>query len=100
MPELAPVIRIVFIEASFHIQMCMSRLKSHIQWCMSTEMSRRPRKPPRSRAETKQATREALIEAGIDEFARNGLDVGIEAICERAGLTRGAFHFHFADRDA
>src|SRR5438132_8140548 len=66
---------------------------------MSTTMSRRRRKPPRSRAETKQATRAALVDAGIEEIARNGLDVGIEAICERAGVTRGAFYFHFSDRD-
>ena len=63
-------------------------------------MSRRRRKPSRSRAEAKQATRAALVEAGIEEIARHGLDVGVETICERAGLTRGAFYFHFPDRDA
>jgi len=56
--------------------------------------------PRRSRAETKLATRAALIDAGIEEFSEHGLDASLDAICARAKLTRGAFYVHFADRDA
>jgi AcrR family transcriptional regulator len=56
--------------------------------------------PPRSREQTKQATRNALIAAGIHELGAHGLDVSQEAICARAKRTRGAFYVHFADRDA
>jgi TetR/AcrR family transcriptional regulator, transcriptional repressor for nem operon len=53
------------------------------------------------RAETKQLTREALILAGMELFRELGLDgPSLDAICERAGKTRGAFYVHFADRDA
>jgi TetR/AcrR family transcriptional regulator, transcriptional repressor for nem operon len=55
---------------------------------------------PRAREETKQATRVALINAGITEFAHHGFEVSLDAICARAKLTRGAFYVHFADRDA
>ncbi|HEX7704119.1 MAG TPA: TetR/AcrR family transcriptional regulator [Kofleriaceae bacterium] len=54
----------------------------------------------RTREETKQATRVALINAGITEFAHHGFEVSLDAICARAKLTRGAFYVHFADRDA
>jgi AcrR family transcriptional regulator len=57
------------------------------------------KKPPRSRERTKAETREALIRAGTDLFASEGLDVSLDAICERAGYTRGAFYVHFRDRD-
>src|SRR5258706_9798956 len=58
------------------------------------------RKPPKTRAETAQATRKALIRAGIAEFSRQGFDASLDSICARAKLTRGAFYVHFADRDA
>jgi AcrR family transcriptional regulator len=55
---------------------------------------------PGSREATKHETREALITAGMLEFAEHGLDVpSLDAICARAGKTRGAFYVHFADRD-
>src|SRR5690349_19366571 len=58
-------------------------------------------KPPRTRAETSAETRDALIKAGIELFAESGLDApSLDAICARAGKTRGAFYVHFADRDA
>jgi len=54
----------------------------------------------RSRAETKLATREALVDAGLALFAERGLDgPSLDDICERAGFTRGAFYVHFRDRD-
>lgn len=47
-----------------------------------------------------QKTREALVLAGMQLFAEQGLDApSLDAICERAGYTRGAFYVHFADRD-
>ncbi|AKF11725.1 TetR/AcrR family transcriptional regulator [Sandaracinus amylolyticus] len=56
---------------------------------------------PRSRAESSAETREALIRAGIELFASEGLDApSLDAICARAGKTRGAFYVHFPDRDA
>lgn len=53
----------------------------------------------RSREEAKRETREALIRAGAAEFAEHGLAApSLDAICERAGFTRGAFYVHFRDR--
>jgi TetR/AcrR family transcriptional regulator, transcriptional repressor for nem operon len=53
-----------------------------------------------SRQEAKQRTRAALVEAGAKLFAARGLDApSLDAICEEAGYTRGAFYVHFADRD-
>jgi AcrR family transcriptional regulator len=55
---------------------------------------------PRSREEAKRETREALLLAGIAEFAERGLaEPSLDAICSRAGYTRGAFYVHFRDRD-
>jgi AcrR family transcriptional regulator len=54
---------------------------------------------PRSRAAAKQETRDALIAAALAEFAEHGLDTpSLDAICARAGYTRGAFYVHFRDR--
>ncbi len=53
----------------------------------------------RSRADAKQETREALIAAALAEIAEHGLDApSLDAICARAGFTRGAFYVHFKDR--
>ena len=53
-----------------------------------------------SRSEAKQETREALIGAAMQLFAAEGLDApSLDAICEKAGFTRGAFYVHFKDRD-
>jgi AcrR family transcriptional regulator len=52
------------------------------------------------RAEAKRRTRAALIQAGIELFSREGLDgPSLDAICEHAGYTRGAFYVHFQSRD-
>lgn len=52
------------------------------------------------RDETKRQTRQKLIDAGIELFARDGLDrPSLDAICEHAGFTRGAFYVHFTDRE-
>jgi TetR/AcrR family transcriptional regulator, transcriptional repressor for nem operon len=61
---------------------------------------RGPRLRPRPRAEAKDATRAALIEAGIALFRERGLDApSLDEICDRAGYTRGAFYVHFRDRE-
>jgi TetR/AcrR family transcriptional repressor of nem operon len=53
----------------------------------------------RTRADAKQETREALIAAALAEIAEHGLDApSLDAICARAGYTRGAFYVHFKDR--
>jgi AcrR family transcriptional regulator len=55
---------------------------------------------PQTRAEAKEETRDALIDAGMWLFSREGLDgPSLDAICARAGYTRGAFYVHFKDRD-
>ncbi len=52
------------------------------------------------RETTKRETRVALIHAGIEAFGEEGLDnPSLDAICSRAGFTRGAFYVHFKDRD-
>lgn len=55
----------------------------------------------RIRQQTRDATRRVLLEAGLAEtIARGGLELpSIDAICARAGYTRGAFYVHFRDRD-
>lgn len=53
-----------------------------------------------SRDAAKRETRAALIHAGLAEFFEHGLDIpSLDAICARAGFTRGAFYVHFRDRD-
>ena len=53
-----------------------------------------------SNDEAKARTRAALIAAGLELFAQHGLDgPSLDAICEHAGFTRGAFYVHFRDRD-
>jgi AcrR family transcriptional regulator len=54
-----------------------------------------------SRDTSKRETREALLAAALSLFAEQGLDApSLDAICDRAGYTRGAFYVHFPDRDA
>jgi TetR/AcrR family transcriptional repressor of nem operon len=58
-------------------------------------------KPLPPRELSKQRTRQSLIDAALELFSKEGLDApSLDAICERAGCTRGAFYVHFADRDA
>jgi AcrR family transcriptional regulator len=55
---------------------------------------------PETREASKAETRDALLRAGIEEIARRGLDApSLDAICARAGFTRGAFYVHFRDRE-
>lgn len=52
------------------------------------------------RDERKRETREALITAAAAELAEKGIEAAsLNAICDRAGFTRGAFYVHFRDRE-
>ena len=63
-----------------------------------TRHARPPAESARERA--KAETREALVQAALAEFAAHGLDApSLDAICARAGFTRGAFYVHFRSRD-
>jgi TetR/AcrR family transcriptional repressor of nem operon len=53
----------------------------------------------RQRAEAKRLTRDALVHAGLEAIIDDGVDVGLDAICARAGYTRGAFYVHFKNRE-
>ncbi len=53
-----------------------------------------------TRDDAKQQTRAALVNAALELFAEQGLDVpSLDAICGRAGYTRGAFYVHFKTRE-
>jgi AcrR family transcriptional regulator len=48
----------------------------------------------------REATRQRLLDAAARVFAETGLDAAsVEAICERAGYTRGAFYSNFDSKD-
>ena len=48
----------------------------------------------------REATRRKLLDAAAQVFAEVGLDAAsVEAICERAGFTRGAFYSNFETKD-
>ena len=58
------------------------------------------KKMTRGRVAAKKRTRTELVRAGMELFAEQGLDgPSLDAICERAGYTRGAFYVHFSDRE-
>jgi AcrR family transcriptional regulator len=53
-----------------------------------------------ARDEAKRETRRALLQAALEAFAEEGLEgPSLDAICARAGYTRGAFYVHFRSRD-
>lgn len=48
----------------------------------------------------REATRQKLLDAAAQVFAEVGLDAAsVEAVCERAGFTRGAFYSNFESKD-
>ena len=54
---------------------------------------------PKRREEYARATRDALVEAGLELFtARGYAQVGTEEIVKRARVTRGALYHHFEDK--
>lgn len=53
-----------------------------------------------STSRRREATREKLLDAAAQVFAEEGLDAAsVEAICERAGFTRGAYYSNFDSKD-
>ncbi|HEV2672998.1 MAG TPA: helix-turn-helix domain-containing protein [Aliidongia sp.] len=60
-----------------------------------------PRPEKSRREEYAEATRQALLSAGRDSFAKEGYQAtGIEAVSRAARVTRGAFYHHFSDKQA
>jgi AcrR family transcriptional regulator len=56
--------------------------------------------PHRAPTRRRENTRARLRDAAYEVFAEVGLDAAsVEAICERAGFTRGAFYSNFASKD-
>jgi AcrR family transcriptional regulator len=48
----------------------------------------------------REATRQRLLDAAAEVFAEVGLDAtSVEAVCDRAGFTRGAFYSNFASKE-
>ncbi|MDE0546166.1 TetR/AcrR family transcriptional regulator [Microbacterium sp. C7(2022)] len=48
----------------------------------------------------REATRQKLLDAAAQVFAEVGLDAAsVEAVCDRAGFTRGAFYSNFESKD-
>lgn len=48
----------------------------------------------------RRATRDRLLEAATEVFAEEGLQAAsVEAVCTRAGFTRGAFYSNFASKE-
>lgn len=48
----------------------------------------------------RERTRARILHAAYEVFAEDGLDgASVEAICERAGFTRGAFYSNFTSKD-
>lgn len=57
--------------------------------------------PPRSHAERSRRTRRALLDVGREFFTDPGYArISTEAIVRRAGMTRGAFYYHFPGKAA
>ena len=54
-----------------------------------------------SRAEQGRATRQRLVEAATELFARRGFEgTSIESVLETTGVSRGSLYHHFAGKDA
>jgi len=55
---------------------------------------------PRATTRARARTRTRLLDAATEVFAEIGVDAAsVEAICERAGFSRGAFYSNFATKD-
>jgi AcrR family transcriptional regulator len=53
-----------------------------------------------TRDRSKRETREALLQAALEQFTAAGFDgPSLDAICAHAGFTRGAFYVHFRNRE-
>lgn len=75
----------------YRIQMC-------IVMGVSENGTQAAESAPRTRS--REATRGRLLDAAAEVFAEVGLGAAsVEAVCERAGFTRGAFYSNFATKD-
>jgi AcrR family transcriptional regulator len=55
----------------------------------------------RRRARDPEATRQALLDAAIELFGRNGFDAtSVQSIVEQAQVTKGGFYHHFESKQA
>jgi AcrR family transcriptional regulator len=62
-------------------------------------LNEREKRPRRSHAERREATRRALLDAARTAFAGKGYaQVTIEEVVRGAGVTRGALYHHFEDK--
>jgi AcrR family transcriptional regulator len=52
-----------------------------------------------TRAAAAQATRDRLVDAAIERFARDGLLARFDAVAADAGVTKGALYHHFGSKD-
>src|SRR5688572_24827364 len=99
MPAVAPVMRIVrgSIDLPFTYESVCDAFFSHTTWYVNGNMTT---PSTGARASAKLATRDALIDAALVEFIEHGPSApSLDAICDRAGYTRGAFYVHFKDRE-
>lgn len=56
--------------------------------------------PPAADSERRRRTRERLMDAAFEVFAEVGVHAAsVEAICERAGFSRGAFYSNFESKE-
>ena len=67
---------------------------------MSSRSSRRASLHPKLRTRLREFTADAILEAAEEVFAQSGLEAGMDAIAQRAGLAVGTLYNHFRDRDA
>jgi AcrR family transcriptional regulator len=46
------------------------------------------------------ATKEKIVSAAQESFSKKGFDLtGVAEICEKAGISKGAFYYHFKSKD-
>ncbi len=62
---------------------------------------RRRGRPRKNRADLNAATRAVILDAALQEFARNGFDgAGIAEIAKKSGVARALIHYHFSNKEA